>query len=196
MHPHFPPVEVTPVAPLGNIRAGLRPAEARIVIGGVGHLYQGDLDLGRVAVERLLGEDLGDGVAVEEFSYGAVAVAQRLEELAPEALILVGTVQRGREPGTVERHDVSRRALDPAQVQGAIVDAVTGYIGLDLVVDVAHGLGALPPRTIVIEVEPARTGPSEQLSQEAERALAKALEFVRAEVAQQERRVPRPRAAS
>ena len=158
------------------------PTSPLVVVGGVGHLYQGDLDLGRVAVERLAQDELGEGVAVEEFSYGAVAVAQRLEELRPEVLVLVGAVARGREPGTVERHEIGATELDATAIQGAIADAVTGYIGLDLVVEVAQGLGALPPRTVTIDVEPARTEPSEQLSPEAEAALEEAIELVRREV--------------
>src|SRR5215218_8259757 len=111
-----------------------------LVVGGVGHLYQGDLDLGRVAVERLRDEEFGEGVALEEFSYGAVAVAQRLEELRPDVLVLVGAVERGRKPGTVERREVTSLPRDPGEIQGAIADAITGYIHLDLVLEVAHGL--------------------------------------------------------
>ena len=158
------------------------PTSARSVVGGVGHLYQGDLDLGRVAVERLAHADLGDGVVVEEFSYGAVAVAQRLQELRPDLLVLVGAKARGREPGTVERREVVALPRPLAEVQAAIVDAATGYIDLDLVLEVAHGLGALPRRTVTIEVEPDAMEPSEHLSPRAEAALATALDLVRREV--------------
>ena len=154
----------------------------KVVVGGVAHLYQGDLDLGRVAVERLAHDNLGPGVDVEEFSYGAVAVAQRLEELRPDVLVLVGAIGRGRAPGTVERREVTILPRDPLEIHGAIAEAVTGYIDLDLVVEVAHGLGTLPPRTVTIEVEPARTEPSEQLSPQAEAALAQAVDLVRSEV--------------
>ena len=156
--------------------------DRRVVVGGVAHLYQGDLDLGRVAVERLRHEDLGPGVVVEEFSYGAVAVAQRLEELAPNALVLVGAVARGREPGSVERREIVGLPREPEEIQRAVADAITGYIDLDLVLEVAHGLGALPRRTVTIEVEPATTEPSTTLSPLAEAALTRALELARAEV--------------
>ena len=159
------------------------PTKPRVVIGGVGHLYQGDLDLGRVAIDRLARDDLGEGVAVEDFSYGAVAVVQRLEELAPEALVLVGATTRGRPPGAVERREVAILPRSPEEIQTAVADAVTGYLDLDLVVEVAHGLEALPRRVVTIEVEPARTDPSEQLSSEAERGLLEAIALVRTEVA-------------
>ena len=65
-----------------------------VLVGGVSELFQGDLDLGRLAVARLLDEDLGPGVLVEDLHYGAVAVAQRLEEVRPDTLVLVGAVRR------------------------------------------------------------------------------------------------------
>ena len=156
--------------------------DARVVVGGVAHLYQGDLDLGRHAVERLAREPVAGGVVVEEFSYGAVAVAQRLEELRPDALVLVAAKERGRQPGTVERREIAAPTRAAAEAQAAIGEAVTGYIDIDLVVDVAQAFGALPTRTVAIEVEPESTEPAEQLTPTAEAALAEALALVRDEV--------------
>jgi hydrogenase maturation protease len=158
----------------------------RVLVGGVGELWQGDLDLGRVAAERLATEDLGPGVAVEELHYGAVAVAQRLEELDPEALVLVTAIARGRRPGAVERRRVAGLAPPPEQVQVGIGQAVTGYVDVDLLLLVAAGLGALPDRTVVVEVEPAETGLSTELSARAAAGLEQALALVRSEV----RRLP------
>ncbi|HYF28281.1 MAG TPA: hypothetical protein VD931_21240 [Baekduia sp.] len=154
-----------------------------ILVAGVAELFQGDLDLGRRAVLRLAGEDLGPGVVVEELSYGGVAVAQRLEELRPDLLVLVAAHRRGRAPGTVQRREVPPPQLTPEELQVAIGDAVTGYVTVDLVVEVAAALGALPPRTVSIEVEPVRVEPSDELTPEAEAALEQALELVRAELA-------------
>ncbi len=153
-----------------------------ILIGGVGELYQGDLDLGRRAIERLAGEDLGPDVLVEELHYGAVAVAQRLEDLRPDVLIILGAVVGGRPPGTVVRRVVEQAPRTAAEVQQAIGDAVTGYVGIDLVLEVAAGLGALPVRTIAIEVEPASVDSSEELSTEGATALERVLELVREEL--------------
>lgn len=158
----------------------------RALVGGVAQLYQGDLDLGRRAVEYLAGDDLGCDVVVEDLHYGAVAVAQRLEELRPEALVLVGAEGRGRPAGTVERRRVRPPQRAPAEVQRSVAEAVTGYVTIDLVVDVAAGLGVLPARTVLVEVEPARTDPCTELSAEAEAGLERAVDLVRAEV----RRLP------
>lgn len=156
------------------------------LVGGVGQLFQGDLDLGRLVVERLAEAPLGPNVLVEELHYGAVAVVQRLDELRPTALVLVGAIARGRPPGTVERRRVQPRVLAADQVQEAVTNAVTGYVTIDLVVDVATGFGALPARTVAIEVEPANVDPGEGLSALAEAGLDEVVNMVRDEV----RRVP------
>jgi len=154
-----------------------------LVVGAVFELYQGDLDVGRVALERLAHVDLGEVVALEDLSYGAVAVAQRLQELAPRALVLIGAERRhGRAPGTIERRELETSTLSPEDVQRAVRDAVTGYVGIELVIAVAHGLGALPKRVVAVEIEPAQVEPGAQLSPEALAGLERALELVRAAV--------------
>lgn len=153
-----------------------------VLVGGVAELWQGDLDLGRVAAGRLAAEDLGPGVLVEDLHYGAVAVAQRLEELRPEALILVAATARGRPPGSVHRRVIGPPAITSEEAQAAVGDAVTGYVTVDLVIEVAWALGTLPDRTIAIEVEPVDTSPGEELSELARSGLETALALVRDEL--------------
>ena len=154
-----------------------------ILVGGVNQLYQGDHDLGRIAVEMLREENLGSDVLVEDLYYGAVAVVQLLEDLRPGLLILLGTQERGRPPGTVERKKIEAMPVDIDAVQRSVGDAVVGYVDLELTIEVVSGFGALPRRTVVIEVEPARIKPSEELSDEARRSLPRVIELVRQEVA-------------
>lgn len=154
-----------------------------VLVGGVGELYQGDLDIGRIAAERLAREDFGSEVLIEDLYYGAVAVTQRLEDLRPSALVLVGATARGREPGSVERRRIVAAAPDVGRFQTAVEQAGTGHVSIDLIVDVAASFEALPARTVTIEVEPVRTEPSESLSEEVGVALEHALELTRVEVA-------------
>lgn len=153
-----------------------------VLLGGVYELFQSDLDLGRVAVERLRAEGFSPDVRIEDLHYGAVAITQRLEELRPDMLVLVTAVRRDRPPGTVERRRVHPPPIDPTDFQAAIGDAVTGYVHIDLLVEVAAGFGALPARTVAVEVEPQRVGPGERLSGPVSAGLEQALELVRAEV--------------
>ncbi len=153
-----------------------------VLVGGVYELFQGDLDLGRLAVERLRAEGLPSGALAEDLHYGAVAVVQRLEDLRPEAFVVVTAVRRDRPPGTVERRRVHPQPVDPADFQAAVGDAVTGYVHVDLLVEVASGFEALPARTVAVEVEPAHVGPGEGLSPSATTALEQALLLVRDEL--------------
>jgi len=157
-----------------------------VLVGGVSELYQHDLDLGRLVVELLKTEDLGPGVLVEELHYGAIAVAQRLQDLRPPVLVLVSAVVRGRPPGTVVRTRIDPPQQAAADVQAAVGDAVTGYVHPDLVVEIAAALGFLPPRTITLEVEPEIVSSGEGLSAAVRAALDVVLGLVRLEV----RRVP------
>ncbi len=154
------------------------------LVGGVGQLFQGDLDVGRLAVDALAAADLGPHVLVEELHYGAVAVAQRLQELDPIGLVLVGAEVRGRMPGTVERRRVQPfDSVEPEEAQRAVAEAGTGYVDIDLVIDVARAFGALPDRTVVVAVEPLTVGPGVELSEPARRGLDRAVALVREEAA-------------
>lgn len=158
-----------------------------LLVGGVAELFQGDLDVGRRAVEQLQREGFGQQpggteVVLEELHYGAVAVAQRIEELQPSTLVLLGAVRRGRLVGSVCRRLVSAPRLTPAELQVAIGDAVTGYVGIDLVVEVASALGVLPARTVAIELEPESVAPGDRLTDSATRGLATMLALTRHEV--------------
>ncbi len=154
----------------------------RTLVGGVAQLFQSDLDVGRHVVERLA--DLaGPGVLVEDLSYGAIPVVHRLQEITPDALILVGAVQRGRPPGTIERRVVRGSDRTAEQLQGAVLDAGTGYVDLLLTLDVIHGLEQAPPRVVAFEIEPARGAPGDRLSPEAVAAVDVAAAAVRDEVA-------------
>lgn len=152
-----------------------------IVVGGVSQLYQGDLDLGRRAVERLQEAGSRPWVSVEDFHYGAVAVAQRLQDLAPAALILVGAGPAGQRPGTITRRRITPSRLG-AEAAGAVGDAVTGFVTIDLLIEVGSALEALPPRVVAFVVEPEAVWPATELSAGAERALEEVLAAVTREI--------------
>lgn len=153
-----------------------------VLVGCAAELYQGDLDLGRHAYDRLSRVRFGPTVRLEELHYGAVAVAQTLQDVRPEAFLLLGALARGGRPGEVRRREIAPRHRDPAEVQRSVQQAVTGYVDLDLIVEVAEGFGALPGRTVVYEVEPATVTPGEELSAVALRALEELVDAVRTEI--------------
>ncbi len=130
----------------------------RTIIAGIGYRNLRDHSVGPLLVDRLAGQRWPDGVAVEDLSYGPIAVVQRFEDdpldRRFDRAVVVSAVQRDREPGslTVYRWD----GVLPSEegVQRAVVDAVTGVIYLDNTLVVARHFRALPAEVIVIEVEP------------------------------------------
>lgn len=154
-----------------------------MLVGGVSELFQGDLDFGRLVVEQLQREDLGSHVLVEELHYGAIAVMQRLQDVRPAALILVGAATRGRAPGTLERRRVVAPTVTTAEVQQAVGDAVTGYVAIDLVVEIAAAFDALPAHTVSVEIEPAFVGSREYLGPQAMGLIEPAMGLIRREAA-------------
>jgi hydrogenase maturation protease len=155
-----------------------------VLVGGVGELWQGDLDLGRRAVELLSQQDLGRRVAVEDFFYGALHVADLLADRRPAVLVVIGAARRGRPAGTVERRVVTPFGMTPEAAQRSMHDALTGFVSIDLLLEVSAAFDALPAETVVIEVEPATNMPSYELSPTCRPALTEALDLVRTEVRQ------------
>jgi hypothetical protein len=120
---------------------------------------------------------------VEDLFFGALAVCQRLQDLQPDALILVGAAVRGRQPGVVVRRDVQPLDMPVDQLQHAVGEAATGYVSIDLVLEVATAFHALPARTTVFEIEPGTTGPGVTLSSAGQIAVPMAIELIKQEVA-------------
>jgi hydrogenase maturation protease len=153
-----------------------------VVVGSVGTLFQGDMDVGRYVADRIVGAKLGDDVVVEDFYYGAIAVMQMIEDLKPSALIVVGAERTGAPPGSVRRHRVRIAPSAAWEIQDAVGAAATGHVAIPLVINVAAGFGVLPWRTTTVEVEPATLESSDHLSPPVDAAVPIAAALIRREV--------------
>lgn len=169
-------------APARSEEGAGRAAPARVLVGGVGYRNLSDLSAGPLLVDAL--GDLGEGVEVEDLSYGPIDVLFKLQAREPyDALLVVGAAARGDPPGTVRHGPWERRPIDPETLQGRIAEAVTGVISHENLLYILDHFGALPARTLVIEIEPAVRTFGERPTPAVERAIARAAELVRAEVA-------------
>ena len=73
----------------------------RVLVGGVGYRNLRDGSVGPYVADTLA-ERAGDGIEVEDVSYGPVAFSHNLLDRAPyDRLVLVGAVRRGRAPATI-----------------------------------------------------------------------------------------------
>ena len=150
----------------------------RVLVGGVGYRNLRDGSVGPYVADALA-ERAGDGIDVEDVSYGPVAFSHNLLDRAPyDRLVLVGAVRRGRAPATIERYRWDG-ALPPRDaIQERVAEAVTGVISLDNLLVVCGAFGGLPADVRVVEIEPVDEGWGEGFSPEVGAKLSELLEAV------------------
>ena len=150
----------------------------RVLVGGVGYRNLRDDSVGPWVADTLA-ERAGDGVEVEDLSYGPVAVSHNLRDRPPyDRLVLAAAVRRGRAPGTVERYRWRGALPAPEEIQDRVAEAVTGVISLDNLLVVCGAFGGLPEDVRVVEVEPGDEGWGEHFSPVVEAVLPEVLEAV------------------
>jgi hydrogenase maturation protease len=125
----------------------------RILVAGIGNIFQGDDAFGVEVAQRLLRRGLGAGVRVEDFGIRGYDLAYALMDDF-DAAILVDATARGGAPGTLytiepevpqdEATPMSAHSLDPASVLRMV-----------------QALGAHPKRVLVVGCEPAELGGEE-----------------------------------
>lgn len=97
-----------------------------------------DLDFGRQVIDCLQQLDWPAGVVVESLPCSGALMLDRLLELRPSKVVLLGAVARGDDPGTLRRY---------------LLREMVG-VDLDQTLAFARLWGGLPADTVVIEVEP------------------------------------------
>ena len=155
----------------------------RILIGGVGYRWQGDLSLGLVAADELARLQWPPGVEIADLGYGAIYVAQDLADAQPpyERVILLAGVARGREPGRIYCYRWGGVLPDADEIQARVREAGAGVIDLDHLLIIAQHFGALPQDVVVVEVEPLAVSIGDNLSPAAADLLPKVIALVRRE---------------
>lgn len=144
---------------VGSARSTQHSARSpsRVLIGGVGYTNLRDRSFGPLMVERLARQAWPPDVVLEDLSYGPIDVLFKLQaEPRPFRLgVFIGAVARGRPPGTVERYLWNHPTPAADELQARIAEAITGVVSLENLLHILTHFGALPRRTVAIEVEPA-----------------------------------------
>ncbi|MBA3496009.1 MAG: hypothetical protein H0T86_02770 [Gemmatimonadales bacterium] len=149
----------------------------RVIIGGIGYRNLRDHSVGVMVTDILEWREWPDHIAVEDLSYGPIAVVQRFEDDPPERrfdrAIFVAASARGdgRAPGAVTAYRWDGVLPTPERIQGAVGEAVTGVIAIDNTLVVGRYFGALPDEVIVVEVEPEVEAPGEAFGPTVEAAF-------------------------
>ena len=148
--------------------------QPRILVGGVGNIFLGDDAFGVEVVRCLAGRRLPDGVRVVDFGIRGLDLAYALLD-GYDAAILVDTLSRGHEPGTlyVLEPDLDREEDPP--------DTLIQTHNLDpfQVLRLVQALGGRLPWLRVVGCEPADLGERlMDLSEPVRAAVAQAAELL------------------
>jgi hydrogenase maturation protease len=134
----------------------------RVLVAGLGNVFEGDDGFGVAVVQRLVGQSWPDGVEVRDFGIRGVHLAYQLLE-PYDLVVMVDAVQRGGTPGTVYviEHGVDDDEAAPAE-DAPMMDAHD--LAPDGVLALVPRLGGTLPRVVVVGCEPASIAPDMALS--------------------------------
>lgn len=156
----------------------------RVLVGGIGLPWLRDLDFGTQFIRRVEDEQWPKGVTVEDLSYSGHRVLDRLKELRPHKVILVGAMPRDVDPaGTIRRYqlDITPPAEDE-DLKERLSEAIGGIIDLDHTLAIVRWGKGFPQDTVVIEVEPGDRSFGLGFSDEVEASVDEVLALVREEL--------------
>lgn len=134
----------------------------RILVAGLGNVFEGDDGFGVAVVQRLAAQSWPAGVEVSDFGIRGVHLAYQLLE-DYQLVVMVDVVQRGGEPGTVYviEHGVDSAAPRPTEA-APMMDAHD--LGPDAVLELVPRLGGTLCRVLVVGCEPESMTPGMDLS--------------------------------
>ena len=116
---------------------------------------------------------------MEDFGFGAIAMAQRLEDDLFERVVFVAAEVRHRPPATMRLERHRKQDLPPELVQAYITEAGAGVVAIDPLLAITQHFDALPAETWILEVEPVDTGWGDGLSPQVESLYPRALGLLR-----------------
>ena len=127
-----------------------------VLVGGIGLPWLQDLDFAMHFVRSIEGVEWPEDVLVEDLSFPANQVLDRLLEIKPSRVVLVVSMLRDVDPpGTVRRSTLDLTPPPDAEVHQALVESVTlGIVDVEHILAVLRYWKALPEGTTIIEVEP------------------------------------------
>lgn len=156
----------------------------RVLVAGLGLPWLRDLDYGTQFVRRVAGEPWPKGVYVEDLSVSAHRVLDRLKELKPHKVILVGAMPRDVDPaGTIRRYKLDLTPPDESDLAERLGESIGGIIDLDHTLAIGKWGKGFPEDTVVIEVEPGDRSFGLGFSEEVEATVDEVLALIRDELA-------------
>lgn len=126
----------------------------RIMVACAGNIFLTDDGFGVEVARRLDGVPVPDGVEIADVGIRGVHLAYQLLE-GYDALILVDSLQRGGEPGTVYLLEPDMDAVEPSGADGAMPPVDAHGMTPDAVFSTLKSLGGTVGQALVVGCEPA-----------------------------------------
>lgn len=148
----------------------------RILVAGLGNIFEGDDGFGVAVVQRLEQRQWPDGVEIRDFGIRGVHLAYQLLE-PYDLVVIVDAVTRDAAPGTVFviEHGADPAAVAPAE-DAPMMDAHD--LAPDGVLALVPRLGGTLGKVLVVGCEPATISPSMDLSAVVAGSVEKAEQLV------------------
>lgn len=128
-----------------------------VLIAGVGYYNLRDLSLGPLMLQELQKLDWPGHLEFDDFSFGPIAVVQRMQDrpgFFDRVVFLAGVGRKGREPGGIYCYRWKSASPSNEEVQQCVTEGVTGVVSLDNLLVIGEYFKVWPEEVVVIEVEP------------------------------------------
>lgn len=127
-----------------------------VLIAGVGYYNLRDLSVGPLMLPQLQKLDWPDHLEFDDFSFGPIAVMQRMQDRPGffDRVVFLAGVGRGRKPGGIYCYRWKSAFPSNAEVQQCVTEGVTGVVSLDNLLVIGEYFKVWPDEIVVIEVEP------------------------------------------
>jgi hydrogenase maturation protease len=121
------------------------PANARILVIGVGNEYRSDDAVGLVVARRLRQLSLGNVTVIEESGEGTDLMESWK---GADTVIIVDAASSGAKPGTIHRIDARAQRIPTGLLRYS-----THAFSVGEAVELARAMNRLPPRMVVFGIE-------------------------------------------
>ena len=164
----------------------------KILVAGIGNKYMGDDGFGPRVVDALLNHlssadsDVNADVDVRDVGLCGVTLAPDLADYS--LVIFLDAVQRGGSPGTLYRAEIKAEDVsiwnENAKEEAVLSPISIHETRLEEILRFAKAIGTLPEKVIFIGCEIKEVKLGEEMSEEVENAVKKAVNIVLEEVSQ------------
>lgn len=148
----------------------------RVIIIGIGNKLMRDDGFGPRIVELLEASRLPSNVEIRDFGTAGITVATDLKGY--DWVIFVDAMQRGGDPGTVYREDLTANEVENLKPEQEFVRLSLHEARLEELLSFAKAIGSLPPRITVFGCEPMVLEPGIGLSFEVEQTAQRVARLI------------------